>query len=196
MLDKSLEFLKFLRKFEEIKRTVYRPDGREENDAEHSYQIAMMAWFLSNEFDLKLSTEKLLKYGLVHDLVEVYAGDTPAYSADLQIHQSKKEREEKAFERITKEFTHFEELIETITAYEKKEDEESIFVYEIDKIIPALNLYMDDGYGWNKMGLTLEQIKKEKRSKVKNVKQLVDLLEETLERFEKEEGKLFTLKSV
>ena len=51
MLDKSLEFLKFLRKFEQIKRKVLRPDSRAENDAEHSYQIAMMAWFLSNEFD-------------------------------------------------------------------------------------------------------------------------------------------------
>jgi putative hydrolase of HD superfamily len=155
----------------------------------------MMAWFLSNEFNLELSTEKLLKYGLAHDLIEVYAGDTPAYSQDKNVHESKKEREEKALERIKIEFSHFKELLNTIETYEKKVDEESVFVYEIDKIVPALNLYLDDGYGWNKLELTLEQIKKEKRSKVKNVNELVDLLEETLERFEKEEGKLFTLKS-
>ena len=128
--------------------------------------------------------------------MEVYAGDTPAYSEDTQIHESKKEREEKALRIIKREFAHFRELIEIIEMYENKTDEESIFIYEIDKIVPALNLYIDDGYGWNKMGLTLEQIKKEKRSKVKNVIELVNLLEETLERFEKEENKLFTTKSV
>lgn len=192
MLDKSLEFLRFIRKFEEIQRTIYRPDDRKENDVEHSYQVAMMAWFLSSQFDLKLSVDKLLKYGLAHDLIEVHAGDTPAYSNHpVNTRESKKEREAKAVITIKNEFGDFKELVQIIEDYEQKLDEESLFIYEIDKIIPALNLYIDGGYGWNKLGLSLDEIKVEKRSKVFRSKQLVDLLEEALERFEKEKPTLF-----
>ena len=70
MVEKSLKFLKFLRSFELVERMVYRPNDRKENDAEHSFQVAMMAWFLSDQFNLKLSSEKLIKYGIVHDLIE------------------------------------------------------------------------------------------------------------------------------
>lgn len=53
---------------------------------------------------------------------------------------------------------------------------------------------LDDGYGWNKLDITLEEIKKEKRSKIKTTKQLVDLLEQALDRFEKEKHLLFEKK--
>lgn len=192
MLEKSLKFLKLLRGLELVERMVYRPNDTKENDTEHSYQIAMMAWFLSDQFNLKLSTDKLIKYGMVHDLIEVYSGDTPVYSKDpINTIETKKEREEKAFITLKEEFGNFKELIKTIENYEKKIDKESIFVYEIDKIVPALNIYLDNGYGWNKLNIKLEEIKQEKRSKIKNTKQLVSLLEETLDLFEKEEKKLF-----
>lgn len=192
MLEKSLKFLKLLRNLELVERMVYRPSDRKENDVEHSYQIAMMAWFLSDQFNLKLSTEKLIKYGIVHDLIEVYSGDTPVYSKDpINTAETKKEREDKALIVLKKEFSDFKELIETIENYEKKVDEESTFVYEIDKIVPALNIYLDKGYGWNKLNIKLEEIKREKRNKVKSVKQLVALMEESLALFEKEKEKLF-----
>jgi putative hydrolase of HD superfamily len=193
MLDKSLKFLKLLRELEEIKRVIYRPLDRMENDVEHSYQVAMMAWFWADQFNLDLSHEKLLKYGLAHDLVEAYAGDTPVYGDYKGINtiETKEKREAEALERIKKEFDNFSELIEVIEDYEEKKDMESVFIYELDKVIPALNLYLDDGYGWRKLGLTLEQVKKEKRKKVTSVKELVNLLEEALERFENEQEKLF-----
>lgn len=192
MLQKTLKFLKFLRSFELVERMVYRPNNRKENDVEHSYQIAMMAWFLSDQFNLRLSTDKLIKYGIVHDLIEVYSGDTPVYSRDpINTAESKKEREDKALIALKKEFGDFKELIKTIENYERKADEESVFVYEIDKIVPALNIYLDNGYGWNKLNIKLEEIKQEKRKKVKNIKQLVTLMEESLALFEKEKQKLF-----
>lgn len=192
MLEKSLKFLKLLRNLELVERTVYRPNDRKENDVEHSYQIAMMTWFLSDQFNLQLSTDKLIKYSIAHDLIEVYAGDTPVYSKDsVNTIKTKKEREEKALIALKKEFGDFKELIKIIENYEKKIDEESIFVYELDKIVPALNIYIDNGYGWNKLDIKLEEIKQEKRGKVKNTKQLVALLEETLNLFEKEKKTLF-----
>lgn len=189
MLDRSLHFLKFLREFEKVERAVYRPTDRKENDAEHSYQTTMMAWFLAHQFDLPLSTEKILQYALVHDLVEVYAGDTPVFSEKNS--HDKKERERGALEKIKDTLSHFPELIDTIEQYEQKSDPESVFVYEIDKLIPAFNIYIDNGYGWNKLGVTLDQIKKEKVKKVKNTKELVNLLEELLDRLEKEREQLF-----
>lgn len=194
MLNDSLNFLKLLRELEKVQRSVYRPDGKRENDCEHSYQVAMLAWYLVDYFKLSLSKEKLLKYGLAHDLIEAYAGDTCAYKkTDINPNtiNTKKEREEKAFIKIKKEFANFKDLIQIIDDYENKIDFESIFVYEIDKILPALNIYLDDGYAWNKLGITLEEIKIEKRSKVKKIKELKDLLEELLKRFEDEKERLF-----
>lgn len=172
---------------------IYRPGDRQENDVEHSYQLAMMAWFLSEQFNLSLSKEKLFKYGLAHDLVEVYAGDTPAYAVEggINTQETKKEREARAFEKIKQEFGYFHDLMETIELYEHLKDDESLFIYELDKILPPLNIYLDDGYGWNKFGITLDEISVEKRRKVTHVRELVDLLKEMLERFEKEKGRLF-----
>ncbi len=193
MLDKTLSFLKLIRNFENVHRMIYRPDDRRENDVEHSYQLAMMAWFLSEQFNLSLSKEKLFKYGLAHDLVEVYAGDTPAYAVEggINTQETKKEREARAFEKIKQEFGYFHDLMETIELYEHLKDDESLFIYELDKILPPLNIYLDDGYGWNKFGITLDEISVEKRRKVTHVRELVDLLKEMLERFEKEKGRLF-----
>lgn len=194
MLNDTLDFLRLLREFEKVERTVHRPNDKRENDCEHSYQVAMLAWYLVDYFNLSLSKEKLFKYGLAHDLVEAYAGDTCAFkkvNINPNTIDTKKEREEKAFNRIKKEFGDFKDLIQTIEDYENKVDPENVFIYEIDKILPALNIYVDDGYGWNKLGLTLDEIKEEKRSKVKKTKELKNLLEELLERFEKEWERLF-----
>ncbi len=192
MLNKSLDFLKILRELEKVERAVYRPNDKKENDVEHSYQVAMMSWFLANQLKLDLSVEKLVCYGLVHDLVEVYAGDTPAYSKkDKNTQETKKEREEMALRRIKNEFSHFDSLLSCIDSYENKQDKESVFVYEVDKLLPALNLYLDGGYGWKKHGLTFDDVKKEKRSKIVSTRELVNLLEETLSRFEEEKRELF-----
>jgi putative hydrolase of HD superfamily len=192
MLDKTLKFLRLIRDFEKIERTIYRPTDKKENDIEHSYQVAMLAWFLRDQFGLSLSQEKLLKYALVHDLVETYAGDTPVFvKHETYSIETKKEREEKALIKIKKDFCNFKDLTDNIESYEKREDEESIFIYELDKLIPALNIYMDNGYGWKKLGLNLEKIIEEKRNKIKTINQLVSLLDEALKRFEQEKDKLF-----
>lgn len=194
MLHKTLSFLKLTRDLEKVNRAVFRKENdTAENDVEHSYQVAMVAWFLSEQFNLPLSKEKLFKYGLAHDLVEVYAGDTPVYATEASAHtkETKKEREAHALEKIKQEFGYFHDLIETIESYEEMKDDESIFIYELDKLLPPLNIYLDDGHGWNKLNLTLEEISAEKRSKVKNVKQLIDLMEEMFDRFEQEKMRLF-----
>ena len=75
-------FVALTHKVQGVKRTNLAPDGeRRENDAEHSFQVAMVAWYLVDALNLKLNRVRLLQYALVHDIAEVYAEDIdPHYS--------------------------------------------------------------------------------------------------------------------
>ena len=193
MLDKSLHFLKMLRDFEKVERVVYRTPNRQENDVEHSYQLAMMAWFFADYLNLPLSKEKLMMYALAHDLVEVYAGDTPVYHVPGHPNtiETKKEREAQALIEIQKNFSYFKGMVDAVTAYEDRLDLESIFIYELDKLVPALNIYLDNGLSWNVLGVTLADVVRDKRKKITSVKELVGVLDELLARLEAEQGRLF-----
>lgn len=73
-LQKIFSYLHFLDEFRRIKR-AYNATGedRKENDMEHSYQLAMLAWYIIDTQGLSLEKDLVLKYCMVHDLVEVYA---------------------------------------------------------------------------------------------------------------------------
>ncbi|MEK7152377.1 MAG: HD domain-containing protein, partial [Patescibacteria group bacterium] len=100
--------------FYHIKRDMPLPIGerRRENDAEHSWSIAMLACSLAREIDPNLDVGKICQFAVAHDLVEVYAGDTSTFASEAK-HASKAEREEKALQTITREFAHFPWIIET-----------------------------------------------------------------------------------
>ena len=139
-LQNILQFMQFLIKFQHIERIAYvQGFDRGENDAEHSYQLAMLARFVVTDNTLDLDIHKVLMYALVHDLVEVHAGDTFAFTKDETLRASKKEREGAALEQIKKDFPQFTSLTDAIQNYEDKIDPESKFVYALDKIIPDFN---------------------------------------------------------
>ncbi len=88
-----LDFTKLLNKFRAVKRIVFTVgEGEPENDAEHSYQLAMLSWYIISAENLKLDKNLVIKYALVHDLVEVYAGDTYFYRSDKEEKDKKIER--------------------------------------------------------------------------------------------------------
>jgi putative hydrolase of HD superfamily len=90
-LSELLNFSKILNAFQKVERVVRVPQSeKRENDVEHSYQLAMLAWYLADSNGLSLDKNLLLRYALVHDFVEVYAGDTPVYSKNQQDHDTKK----------------------------------------------------------------------------------------------------------
>ena len=156
-LTELLSFLKFTHSFQQIKRVIYtNGEDRNENDSEHSYQLAMICWFIIQTKELKLDTDKIIKYALVHDLVEIYAGDTYFYSTDKNLQNSKQAREKTAFERIKKEFPKLKEIHKAIKGYEALKDEESKLVYAMDKMIPVLNIYLDKGRSWKRDKVTYE----------------------------------------
>lgn len=118
---------------------------RNENDAEHSWSLALLACSLAPEIDPQLDVGKICQYAVVHDLVEVYAGDTSVLAPGSEL-ASKAVREAAALWQIKQRFTKFPWLTRTIEAYEKKADDEAVFVYALDKFLALLLLYEDGGY--------------------------------------------------
>jgi putative hydrolase of HD superfamily len=148
-LDHILKFADLLLKFREIERSLLHRNGdRKENDSERSFSLALLGWYINDSYALNLNIEKIMAYALAHDLVEVYAGDTYFYHTDSSVLDSKHEREEQAARQLQDEFPDFPRLHETIRAYERREDEESRFVYALDKIEPVISIYLDNGRTW------------------------------------------------
>jgi putative hydrolase of HD superfamily len=188
-LEGILKFIKLLHEFQKVERVIYiNGSNRYENDVEHSYQLALVGWYIVSSKKLKMNIDLVIKYGLLHDLVEVYAGDTNAFDKDETVHASKIAREHDALNKLKVEFTDFPEMTDLIDQYEAREDEESKFIYALDKIIPPINIYLDGGRTWQKQGITFEQIIENKASKVsahseveKYFNQLKELLESDLD---------------
>ena len=133
-------------------------EKRRENDAEHSFQLALTAWYLITTEKLDLDVTKIIKYALAHDLVETYAGDVFHYTSNNKEKQEKKKRENQALQQIKDEFPEFSDLHVIIEAYERKIDAETRFVYALDKLLPAINNYLDEGRSWKKNGVTFEML--------------------------------------
>ena len=94
-LKNIIKFVNLLNKFRQVERVIHsNGKDRMENDVEHSYQLAMLSWYIISTNNLDLNLDLILKYSLVHDLVEVYAGDTYVYTEDAE-HKNTKEGEGK-----------------------------------------------------------------------------------------------------
>jgi putative hydrolases of HD superfamily len=166
MINDLLKFTKLVHRFQQVNRRVLIPKTeRWENDLEHSYQLTLTAWYLIEKNNLKLDIDKVLKYAIIHDIVEAYAGDTYIYGDQKHV-SSKKTREDLAAKRLEKEFPKFKSLHKLISAYEDKKDQESKFIYALDKLIPIMNIHLDNGRTWKKENVTLEMLIEHKSSKV------------------------------
>lgn len=195
-ISKIFTFIKLTQKFRAVVRDVkIKGENRFENDMEHSYQFAMFVWYLNSSYKLQYDTDKLIRYALMHDLVETYAGDTPALTSSEEYKSSKFSREQEAFRKIMEECPEFTELEEVWSEYMKKADKESRLVYVIDKIMPALNEIQDDSNFYKKNKITLTKWKSWLKSKTDRVsfEELEDagLLEALLEYLEKDKERLF-----
>ena len=142
-LDSVLNFCRLLMQFQAVERFgAESPQGFRENDAEHSYSLTMMAWYIISTAKLALDLNLVMKYALTHDLVEVYAGDTHAFGSS-PAKATKKLREDLALNLLREEYPEISELPDLIHAYENNGDAESRFVYALDKILPTLMIYLD-----------------------------------------------------
>lgn len=128
-----------------INRKHYLPGTkRNENDLEHSFTVALLSWYLYEKIQPNLNVALILKYAMAHDFVERYAGDVSSF-ASQQAREAKVIKEQEALTRLAGELSEFPNLIETMQQYEKKSDEESLFVWTVDKI---QQLIMGDLDNW------------------------------------------------
>lgn len=138
-MKKILPIIKLSANFAEVLRTVGYRNGHLENDVEHSFQLALVCWSANHQYRLHLDDEKIIKYAMLHDLVEVYSGDVDAHGDKDKI-SLKKESEKIALEKLKAEFPDFPELFEVIENYENRKDLESQLVYILDKFVPDINI--------------------------------------------------------
>ena len=149
--------------FAKIKRAVYHPNHKAENDPEHSLTLAFAAWHLARDNE-SLDMTKVIQYAMVHDLVEIYAGDTPAFSEKVA---SKASREKAALEEIRANFPEFPEICAAIDDYENLANEEAKFVYALDKLMPPIVNLVADDYGWKKHEMNPSRMNDIRKEKVK-----------------------------
>lgn len=138
-MRKVTPLLLLTQQFASITRNVAYREGHVENDAEHSYQLAMLAWAANHRYKLGLNDEKILKLSLIHDFVEVFAGDTDSFDKKRTV--DKKEREKKSLQKLKREFPQYKEIWKEISEYEKRRCPEAILVNIVDKFIPDINAY-------------------------------------------------------
>jgi len=144
-LDALMRFVEFTHMFQKILRTNRAAGGeRRENDAEHSFQVALVAWYMNEALHLGMSTEQILTFAIAHDLVETYAGDTDSYLQKLTPPEKKAVREAEALERLRNDFPEFDKLSKIIETYEasKGQGGAAQLVYAVDKLLFFANMYL------------------------------------------------------
>ena len=158
-LKKQMAFLLEVDKLKFITRQTYLSDGkRKENDGEHSWHLALMAVLLSEYSNEKIDLVKVITMVLIHDIVEIDAGDTYAY--DAVGNQSKREREVKAADRIFNilpedQAKKFRQLWEEFEAYETPEAK---FAHVCDNVQPLMLNDATDGLAWREHDVKKSQV--------------------------------------
>lgn len=126
--------------FSKVYRTIYLDtDKTPESDTDHTVMLSIMACVIASKFHPEYDLGKVAQYALVHDLVEVYAGDVNTIDFHTVDQAAKTKAEEEAVQKIKTKFgAHFPWLHETIETYEKLADPEARFVKTLDKAMPAV----------------------------------------------------------
>lgn len=192
--ESLLQFIRLTHAFQQIKREMFvTGEDRKENDLEHSGQLAFVAWYIADSNNLPLNKDLLIKYSLIHDLVEVYAGDTYIF-ADEALKETKAQREEQARLVLLEKFPEFPELHDLILGYEHRADKEAEFVYALDKLLPMLNIYMDNGKTWkSKEHITLDRLVEYKNTKIAVAPDVEPYYVQLIEILRADEGNYFNM---
>ena len=148
-LEKQVKFLLEVDKMKNILRqTLKISDRSREDDAEHSWHFALMAFVLSEYASEGVDINRVIKMALVHDLVEIYAGDTYAY--DIESNKSKAEREKASADKLFSILPEEQgrEIRDLWEEFDAEQTPDACFAAAIDRLQPMLNNYYTDGQSW------------------------------------------------
>lgn len=158
-LSQQIDFILEIDKLKQILRQTSLTDGsRRENSAEHSWHLAMMAIALTEYAPQPINQLRVVKMLLLHDLVEIDAGDT--FCFDTQANLDKADREQQAADRLfgllpddlQKEFRYLWE------EFEAAETPDAQFARALDCFQPLLHNYQNGGGTWKQYGITRDRV--------------------------------------
>ena len=158
-LKKQLEFALEIDKEKNIfRQTHLSGHGRNENDAEHAWHMAIMAYIFREYANEEVDISKVILMCLIHDIVEIEAGDTYAYD-EVNL-QTQKAREDAAKEKIYSMLPEDQkqELIALFDEFEAYETAESKFAHAMDNLQPLLLNNSNGGEDWREHGVTAAQV--------------------------------------
>lgn len=196
-LRKQFDFIEEIDKEKLIGRQTYISDGiRKENDAEHAWHMAIMTVLLSEYANETIDVLKTMTMLLIHDIVEIDAGDTYAY--DEEGKKTQRKREEAAAERIfgllpddqkEKFMSIWEEFEEGVTP-------EAKFAHTMDHIHPLMLNAKTDGKSWVEHGVALSSILRRNENTKEGSKELWEYAKNNFIRPNVEKGRIINDESL
>ncbi|MCR9906857.1 HD domain-containing protein [Vibrio campbellii] len=158
-LEKQLALLIELDQLKSVLRRtrVKSADRRLENSGEHSWHVALMAVLMQEHANAPIDIARVMKMLLIHDVVEIDAGDTFVY--DVAASKEQEEKELKAAERLFGMLPsdQGDELFALWKEFEAAQSDDAKYAKALDRLIPMLLNYHNDGQSWKEHGVTREQ---------------------------------------
>ena len=159
-LEQQMQFLMEVDKLKSIQRQTYLiHTHRRENDAEHSWHLAIMCMLLEEYSNAKIDKLRVMEMVLIYDIVEIDAGDTYAY--DVKGNETKRERELQAAKRLFQMLPEDQEVWfwQLFNEFEEGKTPEAKFANSLDKIQPILLNDANGGISWREHGVLEKQIR-------------------------------------
>jgi len=171
--------------FGKVDRITSHQDGiYPESDTDHTVMLGILGVALASRLYKDLDLGLVAQFALVHDLVEVHAGDTPTLVGVDHVFLKEKEKREKiAFNKIKKEFNgHFDWIHKTIEKYEKLDTKEARFIKVLDKILPKITVVLNKAKAVNDKKLaTREGVRKSQETQKEQLKKITHDMPEMME---------------
>lgn len=158
-LPQQLQFILEMDRLKSVQRRSLLLDGsRRENSAEHSWHLGMLALTLAEYANEPVDVNRVVKMVLLHDIVEIDAGDTFLY--DQQGNSSKAEREQQAAARIfgLLPAAQRDEFVALWREFEERQTADARFANALDRFIPLLHNYHNAGRPWRENGITRQRV--------------------------------------
>ena len=187
MENKILEIASLILDFGRVARKTLHQDGvRAETDTDHTVMLGVLGASIASKLYKDLDLGLVTQFALVHDLVEVHAGDSDTLTGiSDEFLKQKSDREMKALEKLKQSFSHdFEWIHKTIEKYESLDTKEARFVKVLDKIMPKLTVVLNGAASINGRSITKAEVKKTFDLQREKLKELAPDMPELLEIWE------------
>ena len=181
-LNKTVDFITEIEKLKSVTRFNRTLDGRLENSAEHSWQGAIAAMVLQDYYPERLNMEKVMSMLLIHDLGEIYAGDTWVFDDEKKLHSHDRELEsiEKTMSILPEE--KYLNMKNSWLEFEKGQSAEARYARVIDALVPLINHLEVSELNYNPDHISSEMVLEKKKFIKDESEELWKLTEELVQK--------------